>query len=193
MYRGLAVVVRQPSGVGVTLDSSYALMLTRLAGNESPEALRTLADVVEPVKRYARPHSRAYTSLTPLNRLVDAARPESAKARIFAAWVDHLSTNKDAVRRQLTVWRESREALLPVLQHSALLLEDIPLAEDLAAVARTGLEALDYVDTGKPAPDAWVKDQFLLLDLAAKPRAELMLMVVAPVRKLVEAAQKGAL
>ena len=52
--------------------------------------------------------------------------------------VDHLSANKDAVRRQLLIWRDSREELLPLLQQSALLKEDIPLAEDLSAVARAG-------------------------------------------------------
>ena len=99
-----------------------------------------------------REDAREYTSLTPLNRLVDAVRPESEKARIFAGMVDHLSANKDAVRKQLITWRDSREELLPLLQQSALLEEDIPLAEDLSAVARAGLEALDYLDSGMPAP-----------------------------------------
>ena len=192
MYRRLDVVSRELDWVGVTHHSSYPLMLARLAGTQSPEALETLADVVEPVKRYIRHNTSAYTSLTPLNRLVDAARPESEKARIFAGMVDHLSANQDAVRKQLITWRDSREALLPLMQQSALLEEDIPLAEDLSAVARAGLEALDYLDSGNPAPQAWVQEQFVLLDLAAKPHAELLLMIVAPVRKLVEAAQKGS-
>jgi hypothetical protein len=51
---------------------------------------------------------------------------------------------------------------------------------------------LDYLGAGKPAPESWVKDQLTLLSLAAKPRAELLLMIVPPVRKLVEAAQKGS-
>jgi len=192
MYRRLEVVSRELDGVGVTHHSSYPLMLARLAGTYSPEALETLADVVEPVKHYQREKAREYTSFTPYNRLVDAARPESEKARIFAGMVDHLSANKDAVRKQLIAWRDSREELLPLLKQSALLEEDIPLAEDLSAVARAGLEALDYFDSGKPAPPAWVQEQSVLLDLAAKPHAELLLMIVEPVRKLVAAAQRGS-
>jgi hexosaminidase len=119
-------------------------------------------------------------------------RPESEKARIFAGRVDHLNANKDAVRKQLIIWRDSREELLPLLQQSALLEEDIPVAEDLSAVAGAGLEALDYLDSGKPAPQAWVQEQFVLLDLAAKPHAEMLLMIVEPVRKLVNAAQRGS-
>ena len=192
MYRRLDVVSHELDWVGVTHHSSYPLMLARLAGMHSPGALKTLADVVEPVKHYEREEAREYTSLTPYNRLVDAARPESEKARIFAGMVDHLNANKDAVRKQLLTWRDSREELLPLMQQSALLEEDIPLAEDLSAVARAGLEALDYLGAGKPAPESWVKDQVTLLNLAAKPHAELMLMIVPPVRKLVEAAQRGS-
>ena len=192
MYRRLEVVSRELDGVGLTHHSSYPLMLARLAGVRSPEALATLADVVEPVKHYARENAREYTSLTPLNRLVDTVPPESEKARIFAGRVDRLSANKDAVRKQLITWRDSRAELLPLLQQSALLQEDIPLAEDLSAVAQAGLEALDYLDSCHPAPQAWVQEQIVLLDLAAKPHAEMLLMIVEPVRKLVEAAQKAS-
>jgi hexosaminidase len=192
MYRRLEVVSRELDGVGVTHHSSYTLMLARLAGTHSPEALKTLADVVEPIKAYAREGARDYTSLTPYNRLVDTARPESETARIFAERIDHLRTSRDTVRKQLMTWRDSREELLPILQQSALLEEDIPLAEDLSAVARAGVEALDYLDSGHSAPHAWAEEQIVLLDLAAKPHAELMLMIVEPVRKLVEAAQRGS-
>ncbi len=192
MYRRLEVVSRELEAAGVTDQSNYAIMLARLAGTHSPQALQTLADVVEPIKRYGREHARDYNSLLPLNRLVDAVLPESEKARIFAGMVDHLGTHEDAVRRQLIAWRDNREDLVPLLQQSPLLAEDIPLAEDLSAVAGAGLEALDYIDSGHLAPRAWAEEQFVLLDLAAKPHAELLLMIVEPVRKLVEAARQGS-
>lgn len=75
MYQRLEVVSRELERVGVTNDSNYTLMLDRLAGTHSPAALKVLADVVEPVKAYAREGAREYTSLTPYNRLVDAAGP----------------------------------------------------------------------------------------------------------------------
>jgi len=192
MYQRLEVVSRELERVGVTNHSNYTMMLARLAGTHSPETLNTLADVVEPIKAYAREAASDYTSLTPYNRLVDAARPESEVARVFAERVDHLRAHHDAVRKQLIAWRDSREELLPLLQQSALLQEDIPLAEDLSSVARAGLEALDYLDSGHPAPKAWVEEQTVLLNLAAKPHAELLLMIVEPVRKLVAAAERGS-
>ncbi len=166
-------------------------MLGRLAGMHSPEPLRTLADVLEPIKVYERHHSREYTSVMPYNRLVDAVRPASEKARVFTGMVDRLAENRDAVRKQLIAWRDSREALAPLIKDSVLLEEAVPLAQNLSAAAQAGIEAMDYLASGSPAPEAWVKDQLAVLDAAAKPCAELQLMIVPPVRKLIEAAAKG--
>jgi hypothetical protein len=59
-------------------------------------------------------------------------------------------------------------------------------------LGRAGLEALGYLDSGKPAPPDWGNEQLALMDRAAQPRAEMNLMVAAPVRKLVEIAGKGS-
>jgi len=67
-----------------------------------------------------------------------------------------------------------------------LLAEDIPLAEDLSAVAGAGVEALDYLERGRTAPRRWIEEQHVLLDLAAKPHAELLLAIVPSVRTLVD-------
>ena len=192
MYRRLAIVSRELDWVGLTHHSSLPLMLERLAGMQAPDALRTLADVLEPIKEYKRENSREYTSLSAYNRLVDAARPASEKARVFSGMVDQWRENEATIRRQLVVWRDCQESLAPLLKSSALLQENAPSAEDLTKVAKAGLEALDHLDSGRPAPQAWVQQQSVLLDSAAKPHAELMLMIVPPVRKLVEEAGKGS-
>jgi hexosaminidase len=191
MYRRLARVSRQLEGLGLTQRSSYRPMLERLTNMNDAAPLKMLADVLEPVKFYARGETRPYTSFTPLNRLVDATRPESDTAREFARLLDQVSANHAEIRKQLTLWRDNQAELIPVMQRSALLQEAIPLAEDLATLATAGLEALDYVEAGKPAPQAWLDRQHALLDRAAKPRAELLIMIVPSIRKLVEAAQTG--
>jgi hexosaminidase len=189
MYRRLAVVSRNLEWLGLTHRRSYPLMLERLTGMQPFEPLRTLADVLEPVKEYSREAAREYTSFTPLNHLVDAARPESDAAREFAGLVADWNANQQEIRRQLTLWRDSRSQLMPLLEHSALLQEAAPLAEDVGALAAAGLQALNYLVSGQPAPESWVKDQQALLDRAAKPRAELLIMIVPSIRKLVEAAR----
>jgi hexosaminidase len=191
MYRRLARVSRQLEGLGLTQRSSYRPMLERLTNMNDAAPLKILADVLEPVKFYERGETRPYTSFTPLNRLVDATRPESDAAREFARLLDQVSANHAEIRKQLTLWRDNQAELIPVMQRSALLEEAIPLAEDLAALATAGLEALGYVEASKPAPQAWLDRQHALLDRAAKPRAELLIMIVPSIRKLVEAAQTG--
>lgn len=190
MYRRLAVESQRLEWLGLTHRSSYAKMLERLADYQPIDDLKVLADVVEPVKEYARGEARDYTSFTPYNRLVDVARPESDTARDFAALVSDWRTNEPQIRRQLAVWRDVANNLPPLVQHSPLLQEDAPLADDLGALAKAGLEALDYLDSGKPAPQSWVTEQTALLDRVAKPRAELLLMLVPSIRKLVDAVPK---
>lgn len=191
MYRRLEIVSRKLDWIGVTHRSSYPLMLERLVGMNSAKSLKTLADLLEPVKFYERGQSRDYTSRTPLNRLVDATRPESHAARKFYALVDRFSDNKDEIRKKLTLWRENSAALVPVMERSSLLQEAVPLADDVAALATAGLQALDYLKSGAPAPKSWVDAQTALLDRAEKPRAELLIMIVPSIRKLVEMAGKG--
>jgi hexosaminidase len=191
MYRRLAVESRRLEWLGLTHRSYYPLMLERLAGEQSAYTLKFLADIVEPVKGYSRDESRNYTSFTAYNRLVDAVPPESDAARMFAGLVNDWANNKTQIKRQLTAWRDNNAELVLLLQPNALLQEDVPLAQDVSALATTGLQALDYMETGKLAPQSWVAEQTALLDRAAKPRAELLIMIVPSVRKLVEMAAQS--
>jgi hexosaminidase len=190
MYRRLAVVSRNLEWLGLTHRQSQALMLERLAGMQPFEPLRTLDEVLEPVKEYSREEAREYTSFTPLNRLVDATPPESNRAREFARLANDPRANKDEIRKQLILWRDNKAQLMPLVGRSALLEEAAPLAETVSALAAAGLQALDYLDSGKPAPQAWVKEQEALIDRATRPRAELLILIVPSIRKLVEATQQ---
>jgi len=191
MYRRLEATSRSLEGLGLTHRSSYQPMLERLTGTDDAAPLKVLANLLEPVKFYQRWETHPYTSFTPLNRLVDATRPESDAARQFAGLVQNLGANKEKIRKQLALWRDNQAELIPVMQRSALLQEAIPLAEDVSALATAGLEALEYIEAGKPVPQTWVDSQLTLLGRAAKPRAELLIMIVPSIRKLVEAAQAG--
>jgi hexosaminidase len=195
MYQRLEEVSRWLDWLGLTHNSSYGPMLRRIAGSNDISALRTFTDVVEPVKDYNREELAVVeaTSLSPLNRVIDAARPESTTARQFANLVDALiaghadSEAKQEVKAFLIRWRDNQSNLQPLETQSFLLKEIVPLSQDLSAVATTGLKALDYTDRGERAPAAWATQQFALLEQAQKPKAQLLLMVVPSVQKLVEA------
>jgi hexosaminidase len=195
MYRRLEILDRALDWTGVTHRSNYPLMIERLAGPAgSAAAVRLLADFVEPVRGYARHDSREYTQTTPLNRLVDAARPESFAARAFAAAVDEMladapayAKNRREIRHRLMGWKANHEALKALAAGSVFLAEVLPLSERLAALSDAGLAALQSLESGQPLPAGWLDDKTALFQAPEKPACELELMVVEPIRKIAEA------
>jgi hypothetical protein len=77
-----------------------------------------------------------------------------------------------------------------LLQRSFLLSDVAPLSEELSALGDAGLYALDYLSKAEPSPQAWRTQQSELIERAKTPKADLLLMVVAPVQQLVEASAR---
>jgi hexosaminidase len=196
MYARMNAVSLELEWLGLTHRSARLHMLHRMAGTADIAALRNLADVVEPVKDYDR-WSDAKGPIdfhSPLARMIDTVSPESDTARHFSDLVQTFaqSAYKDQatetqIRMWLTTWRDNDARLHPVLEQSFFLQEDEPLSQNLSALGATGLEALDYLDKGQPAPDAWKTQQLALIEQAKTRQADLLLMVVVPVEQLVEA------
>src|SRR5258705_2067435 len=204
MYVRLHAVGAQLEWLGLTHRSYYPQMLRRIAGHAAtPDqliALRTLADVVEPVKDYTREASAPAepTSATPLNRLVDAIPLESEPARRFSEQVDKFvsSSCRDAdaaaqLRAQLTACRDNDARLRPLMQSSFLVKEVAATSQDLSALASVGLAALDYLPKGGPAPDDWKAQQLAIIEQAKTPKSQLLLMPASAIQKLVEAVLAG--
>jgi hexosaminidase len=196
MYTRMNAVGRDLEWLGLTHDSARTEMLQRMAGNADVTALRVLADVVEPVKDYDRwdDAKGPIDFHAPLTRMIDAVSPESDTARRFSDLVQAFaqSSYKDQaaemqIRSYLATWRDNDARLHPVLEQSALLQEDVPLSQSLSALGAVGLQALDYLDKGQPAPDSWKTQQLAIIDQAKTRQADMLLMVVAPVQHLVEA------
>ncbi|HKF19985.1 MAG TPA: family 20 glycosylhydrolase [Candidatus Angelobacter sp.] len=193
MYRRLAATSDYLASIGVLHQEQYRVMLERLAGSRDVDPLRVLADVLEPVKGYARPHSRQYETTTPLNRLVDAVRPESDAGREFAALTQRFLQKPDSIREaatlngELTAWQDNGQRLTPLLESNPLLQEALPVSQNLSAVAATGLQALRYLTSTGRAPAAWRDQQLAFLKDAQKPQAEVLNTIVPSVLKLVEA------
>jgi hexosaminidase len=193
MYQRLENVSQRLDTLGLTHHSALRVMQERLAP-EHLDALRTLGEIVEPVKGYAR--LRGSTSDTPLNRLPDSVPPESLAARKFSAVVDRIvagnATNEDltSARELMTAWKENNERLSPALQTSQPLAEDGPVSQNLASVGTVGLQALDIITSHSPAQAGWADQTIAHLEAMKKPQAELLLMAVPPIEKLVQAVGK---
>jgi hexosaminidase len=203
MYARMHAVSAQLEWLGLTHRSYYLPMLRRIAGPASSEefgALKNLADVVEPVKDYTREQTAATepTSAAPLNRVVDAIALESRAGREFGELVDKFvaASCKDAavgaeLRAQLILWRHNDAKLQPLMQRSFLVKDVAGASQELSAIAAVGLAALDFLEKGSGADEAWKTQQVAVLQQAQKPKGQLLLMPAAAIQKLVEAAAAG--
>lgn len=193
MYRRLAVVSRRLALTGVQHRASYVPMLERVAGDRPADALQAIVALVEPVREYNRGRGMNLTSLSPLTRVIDAARPESEEARTFAQAVDALLADRgrraerDLIERSLRAWQEHARLAEPLLD-SHLAQEARPLVRRVAEVSALGLRAVAALDTGGHL--ALSPEEQQMLDEASKPTAEVHLMIVPAVKKLVEAAAR---
>ncbi len=194
MYARLEPVSEKLEAIGLTHRSFTRPMLERITTD--PADLATFATAVQPPMGYERESLAQYTTASPLNHLVDAVPPESEPARLFAAAIDRIiagaATPADWVntRVQLAAWRDAATMLSTELPNSALTRELIPVAKTLHTVAALGLDTLDDLRNKRtPSADA-VREREAALKAAEAPHAVLRLMPVAPLERLLAAAQK---
>jgi len=200
MYTRLGEVSWRIELLGLTQRSGSTPMVHQMAGTDDITALRSLLDVVEPVKNYTRMENikGTWDFRAPLNRMVDVASPESDVARSFRNLVQEYiqSGYKDRaaeaqIRALLTGWRDNDAKLHPLIEQSFLLHEIAPLSEDLSALGAMGTQALDYLGKSEPS-ESWSSQQLALIERTRTPKADLLLMVVGPVQQLVEATARQA-
>ena len=196
MYRRLSVTGVQLEELGLTHNTHADKMLRRLAAGEDVGPLRTLVDVIEPLKYYQRGENHPTTQLSPLTRLVDAAHPESPVARRVSSMVDDLlsdaprfQANQQSLGLLFKQWRDVYPALEVTTINSPLLADAEPLARSLSEIGLTGLEALAYLSKGMAPTKSWRDARLALLNAAAKPNpAAVGFAIIPSVKQLVVAA-----
>src|SRR5579883_2374203 len=94
MYDRMAAISRELEWTGVQHRADYGPMLDRLAAERPAGPVRVLADASEALGLGPR-HGARYTTLTPLDRFVDAARPESESVRALERAAARITANPD--------------------------------------------------------------------------------------------------
>ena len=195
MYRRLAAISVQLEEHGLRHEKQTDLFLRRLAQTSDIGPLKTLAEIVEPIKFLDRYKERQYTQQTPLTRFVDAARPDSAKGREFARLVDELIADAPAFRNHrdrvlaiLSRWRVAGTEIPELINHAPALKEIEPLTADLINLSGAGEEALNSLSNGVVPAESWRTASLALVDSAARPKAEVEIVVAPAIRKLIIAA-----
>jgi hexosaminidase len=195
MYRRLEAVSRMLEWTGIEHRSNYAPMLDRLSGNRAAPPVRVLADACEALGLGPR-HTDHNTTATPLNRMVDAARPESESVRALTLAAASVAADPAAsrssvefLREQFTRWAANDSEFQPLAEANSLLEELKPISKDLSALGAMGLKLLDIVAAGEAAPADWLAVQDAELKRMLEPDADLRLAAVRPVRILLEASR----
>jgi hexosaminidase len=156
MYARLEPVSRNLQFTGVMHRANYQPMLDRLAGDQPVEPLRVLADAAEAYGLGSGRRGRP-TGVMPVNRFVDACRPESALVGAMEAAAKRFVANPagardDAamLRRQFATWAANDALFQPVAANNKLLAEVIPVSKDLSALGEAGLKLMDYLTPPLP-------------------------------------------
>jgi hexosaminidase len=190
MVRRMGIVSLRLEELGLTHEKNAGMMLRRLCAGPDILALKTLVDVLEPVKDYRRFSTRPHTVFFPMTRVVDAARPDARVARDFnrrvEQWISAEASNEDlaSLKMDLEMWKLNHARLLPFIRRSQVLGEIEGLSADLAAAAEIGLEALQFRETGQYPSSPWTADRHARLRAARQSRAEVELMVIDGIEKL---------
>jgi hexosaminidase len=198
MYARMEAVSRGLAWTGVQHRANYAPMLERMTGGRPTEPLRVLADAVEGLGLGPRQRVGKYTSLSPMNRLADAARPESESVRALelaavkvAADPQGSAAEAALLRREFARWAANDARFQELAGESGGLLAELkPLSRDLAALGNAGLKLLDSLEKGQAPAAGFVAEQTREITRMEKPAAEVSLAATRPVRVLLKAGKK---
>jgi hexosaminidase len=198
MYRRLDVISFHLEELGLLHIKNQEMMLRRLTNNQPYFALKTLVDVIEPVKIYKR-HSQGvkYTSYSPYTRIVDAAQPESREARNFSKMVEqYLLTNDKKVEGQITIrlslWEANSVYIKRLYEQSPVLREMDSLSINLSKISLAALDAIKIFQKKKVFSKEWFEESLKLIVDAQKPYGQCELMVVNAIEQLIQAAAKNS-
>ncbi|HWT03023.1 MAG TPA: family 20 glycosylhydrolase [Pyrinomonadaceae bacterium] len=195
MYRRLDYVSAQLEDLGLTHNTYSDKMLRRMAGRVDTGPLKTLTDLVEPLKGLGREKIIQITQQTPLTRIVDVAGPDSRPAREFALMADGLladaprfQVHREGIQGLLEEWRRVHPAIYVMADASPVMRDAEPLARDLSELSGAGLEALAYLSSGAAPPAEWRTEKLALIERVAATKREVEFPIIPTVRQLVTAA-----
>jgi hexosaminidase len=190
MYRRLDALNTNLENLQLLQNTNSKKMVDHIAGKTPRQLFETLSAVVEPVKDYERGKTQPYSTQTQLNRFVDAVSPESNAGREFNILAQQAIQDPNSrleLRKWLKRWRDNDSQLQPFLSSSSSLQELLPLSQNLSILGSIGVEVLDNIESGNPVAADKRNRQLAAMEEAAKPHAELFLVVASGLRQLIAA------
>jgi hexosaminidase len=195
LYRRLGYMDSELVSLGLQHQIRYIGRLRNMIGERHLDLLHEFAGLLKPTGLGTRQRSRQYSSLIPLNRMVDAVLPESQAARQLENQVQAaLAGGMDAsgavqrIRQSLARWQETANRLSPEFERSEILVEVVPLTGIVYRLSDMGLQALEFLQSAQKPSAEWRDQTAALIEIAGKPQAEMLVAIAPPILKLIDAA-----
>jgi len=196
MYQRLASTSQWLEFNGLMHRAGLRLMVERLAPGASVVPIERFADVLEPTKGYTRnENGEKYTQSTPLNRLVDSIPPESDPAREFRMLVDHYldnaanpqmaSADLARIEADLRRWQSNLDAVRPLFSRSALLADCSGVADRLASILKTAIDAAEALRKGQHLTASETNARLARLDSDYVVEDEMLIQIQPAAKRLV--------
>lgn len=193
MYRRLEIHSDRLHDMGMKHKTYREEILKKYVQGVGYDTLLMFFDIIEPVKGYQRHHQGVkYSTALPLDRAPDLALPESREVREFKwqlmEYVGSMDWTKSAAKADsliqiLQQWKKVGERASLELLSIEKLKPVYDLANYLPGLCQTGIEALQYMKTGKMPSSNWTNMSKSQMDVYLLPAGECML----PMAKLINA------
>lgn len=192
MYARSEIISYQLEELGLTHIKNQDMMLRRLSAYNDITPLKTLLEVIEPVKIYTRHHQGVkYTSLSPYTRIVDAAIPDVKKAREIRKKVDELIKTRDfklvnELLAEFQKYKNNHSEVLKLIEKSPIIREIEPLSYNLKKLSEVGINLVMAYKTKIKITDKQKLEYQKIIDEAKKPYGQVEIMIVSAIDKLLK-------
>ncbi len=198
MYTRLQKISLELEELGLSHIKNYDFMLRRLCNfNSNIQPLKTLVDILEPIKIYTRHEIHGvYHSYEPLCRVVDASKPDSYTAYQFNKLVNEYLSNKNSLIKtqiinSLRKWYNNHEELIPIIKSSPILKEIIPVSKYVKNLSNIGLQAIDYIQNNKKPSNKWFDESYKIIEEAKNyKKAEVEIMIINGIENMIKYLQQ---
>ncbi|HWG22388.1 MAG TPA: beta-N-acetylhexosaminidase [Terracidiphilus sp.] len=196
MYRRLRIASLELEDAGLRHLSGPERLRRNIAGSTHPEALDTLAAVLEPVNFGDREDTQRTDWYTALDRLVDVVVADPPARQQIAREVDTVlnahgsdrALAEQRLRERFEAWQQAAPSLETAAQRNYRLNDIGDRARQLGQLAKAGLESLAWIDAHAAPPANWLAQQQAVLTDARKPSALVQFVFLPDLQKLVQAA-----
>jgi hexosaminidase len=197
MYRRLYILSAELDEAGLQHIGNYERALRRYTGGGDISSLKTLTDLLTPIKGYKKLFQQAFTSeipyhqTSPLIEVSDVVFVDSEQRWKFREALQSYLKNKDAFSEKILLdflnrWESNNDRIKDLLNTSKQLEAIKEHSKNLSVVAAIGLEAMEYLKKGTIPSQEWTAEKTNRLKEINKPYGDTELSIIAEIQAMVD-------